>query len=113
MCYGFSLATHNYITFEAVLDIAKVYFLRYGGIMLTKDDLREIRGIVKDEIKTEIDPLKKDVKELKGDVKTLRTDVSKIRKGMDTIVSSFDREYLELRERVENIEHHLGIASSS
>lgn len=85
--------------------------------MLTKDDLSQIKGIVQTEtrkiVKEEVDPLKKDVKELKGDVKTLRTDVAKIRKGMDTIVGSFDREYLELRERVENIERHLGINFSS
>lgn len=89
--------------------------------MLTRNDLTQIkeivqdetRKIVKEELKMEIDPLKKDVKELKGDVKTLRTDVAKVRKGMDTIVSSFDREYLELRERVENIEKHLGINFSS
>jgi len=78
--------------------------------MLTKDDLKQIRGIVQDEtrkiIKEEVDPLKKDVK-------TLKSDVSAIRKDIKQIVSFFDTEYLELRERVEKIEQHLGLNFSS
>lgn len=82
--------------------------------MLTKDDLSQIKGIiqdetrkiVKEELKIEIDPLRRDVK-------ILQKDVTKIRKDVGTIVNYFDREYLELRERVEKIEHHLGINFSS
>lgn len=74
--------------------------------MLTKDDLKEIRGVVREEIKAEIDPLKKDVK-------TLKSDVSAIRKDIKQIVTFFDHEYLELRERVEKIEDHLGITYST
>ncbi len=76
---------------------------------MTKDDLKQIREIVQEEV----DPLKKDVKELKGDVKTLKSDVSAIRKDIKQIVTFFDHEYLELRERVEKIENHLGINFSS
>lgn len=73
--------------------------------MLTKDDLSQIRGIVQEEAF----PLRKDIKELRGDVKVLKKDVTKIRKDINTIVNFFDRDYLDLRQRVENIEQHLGI----
>lgn len=89
--------------------------------MLAKDDLFQIREIIRDEtrkivreeLKVEIDPLKQDVKELKSEVKVLRKDVTKIREDTNTIVNYFDREYLELRNRVENIEQHLGITYTS
>lgn len=102
--------------------------------MLTKDDLKQIRGIVQDEtrkiIKEEVDPikgdlgvlkadvgvlktdvgvLKKDVHVLKVDMKSVKKDVVKIRRDMSTITNFFDTEYLELRQRVEKIEDHLGI----
>jgi len=70
--------------------------------MLTKDDLKEIRGVIREEI----DPLKKDVK-------TLKSDVTEIRRDIKRIINFFDREYLELRKRVEKIEQHLGITFSS
>ncbi len=43
----------------------------------------------------------------------MKSDISVIRKDVKQIVSFFDREYVELRERVEFIEHHLGISLSS
>lgn len=86
--------------------IAKLVKKDYSRGMLTKDDLSQIKVIVQDEtrkiVKEEIDPLKKDVK-------TLKIDVSVIRKDIKQIVTFFDHGYLELRERVENIEQHLGI----
>ena len=74
--------------------------------MLTNQDLNQIRGIVKEEISAEVGPLKKDIK-------TLKSDVAEIRKDIKRIVNFFDREYLELRNRVENIEQHLGITYSA
>lgn len=97
--------------------------------MLTKNDFSQIRTIVKSEVKSETDPLRKgmtslqgevrdlqgEVKEglsgLRSDVKVLRRDVTKIRRDISTIVNFFDREYLELRARVEKIERHLGLAA--
>ena len=88
--------------------------------MLTNNDLSQLKTIiqsetkkiVQEELKLEIGPLRKDVKELKSDVKVLKRDVTKIRTDTDTIVNFFDREYLELRERVEKIEQHLGLSCS-
>lgn len=64
---------------------------------LTKNDLQEIAKVVKtvaiDAVKTEIKPIK--------------LDLSKLRKDVDTMLSMFDREYVDLRTRVERIEDHL------
>lgn len=81
--------------------------------MLTKSDLKQIQKVVKGEVKSEVDPLKKDIKAinatLKKDISTLKKDVTKIRKDMKIVVSLFDREYLELRARVDRLEKHLSL----
>ncbi len=68
-----------------------------GNMTLTKNDLQEIAKVVKtvaiDAVKTEIKPIK--------------LDLSKLRKDVDTMLSMFDREYVDLRTRVERIEDHL------
>ncbi|PIQ69810.1 hypothetical protein COV89_03925 [Candidatus Shapirobacteria bacterium CG11_big_fil_rev_8_21_14_0_20_40_12] len=60
--------------------------------MLTKDDLKQIRGIVQDEtrkiIKEEVDPLKKDVKTLKSDVSAIRKDIKQIEQHLGLNFSS-------------------------
>lgn len=66
--------------------------------MLTKSDLKEIDNVIS-----------KRVKPVGKDIKTLKTDISQIRKDVKTIINYFDREYLELRKRVERIEEHLNI----
>lgn len=69
-------------------------FLYQGSIfrnMLTKDDLVQIKKIV--------DPIKKDVAQTRKDVKVL--------------IAYFDREYVDLRKRVERIEDHLGISDKN
>lgn len=67
--------------------------------MLTKNDLTEIDKIVTQRIKTE----------LKTELKPIKSDIAKMRKDIDVIISLFDREYLDLRKRVERIEDHLNL----
>ena len=67
--------------------------------MLTKSDLKEIDLVVSNRIKVELKPVKEDI--------------SQIRKDTKTLVNFFDKEYLELRKRVERIEHHLHLSSLS
>lgn len=74
--------------------------------MLNKTDLKQIDNVVSKRIKGELVPIKKDIK-------TIKTDVSQIRKDVKTIVNFFDREYLDLRKRVERIEEHLNIEPMS
>jgi len=70
--------------------------------MLTKKDLSEIQKIVQ-----------KEINPIKNDVKTIKSDISQIRNDVKTIVNFFDREYLELRKRVERIEEHLNLDPAS
>lgn len=69
--------------------------------MLTKSDTKIIKDLLK--------PLEQDVTSLKVDVKVIKADVAKIRKDVDAVVDFFDKEYLDIRKRVERIEEHLGL----
>lgn len=75
--------------------------------MLTKNDLSQIRKAVKEELVTH--PTKND---LTKELRPIKDDITHIRKDIKAIVSFFDREYLELRRRVERIEEHLGLLTS-
>ena len=66
--------------------------------MLTKNDLKEIAKL--------IEPINKDIKTLKKDMAQTRNDIK-------VIISYFDREYVELRKRIDRIEEHLDINSSN
>ncbi len=59
--------------------------------MLTKNDLDQIKKI--------IEPIKRDVAQTRKDVKVL--------------IAYFDREYVDLRKRIELIENHLGLPSGN
>jgi hypothetical protein len=63
--------------------------------MLTNQDIKKIDGLFSKRIGEELAPIKKDI--------------VKIRKDQNTIVNFFDKEYLDLRERVEVIERRLSI----
>ncbi len=67
--------------------------------MLTKDELNQIRGIVKEENKASLKPVKEDIKQ--------------IRQDQNRIIAFFDKSYINLRSRVEKIEEVLGIQSSN
>lgn len=67
--------------------------------MLTKSDLKEIDRVVSKRIKTEI----------KTELKPIKSDISKMRKDIDVLISLFDRDYVDLRNRVERIEEHLDL----
>jgi len=81
---------------------------------MTKNDLSQIRGIVQEEtrkivqeetrkiVQEEIEPLKKDISIIKRDVKKIKIDVK-------AHASYFDKEQLELKDRVKTTERQLGI----
>lgn len=82
--------------------------------MLNENDLRKIKGIVKDELKDEFKTVKSDVasirrdtKAFKDELKTVKSDIASIRRDTKTIANFFDREYLTLRARVERVEEFL------
>jgi hypothetical protein len=67
--------------------------------MLEKNDLQQIQLLIRTETRTA----------LKEELKPVKADISQIRKDIKTIVNYFDREYLELRKRVERLEEHLNL----
>ncbi|HUQ85455.1 MAG TPA: hypothetical protein VM077_03970 [Candidatus Limnocylindrales bacterium] len=94
--------------------------------MLTKNDLTQIRDVVKEVVQVEVEPIKQDVKLLqKGmvsmqadvgsllrDIKILKTNDTKIRKDLKTTIDYFDRDNVVLHKKVERIEKHLGLANN-
>ena len=96
--------------------------------MLTKQDLSDIQKVVQTEtrkvILSETPKIVRDIVQsetpkivrseahtiLQQELKPIKEDIAKIRKDISVIVSFFDREYVELRRRVERIEHHLQLS---
>ena len=86
--------------------------------MLTKNDLQQLDTLITKRIHSETrkivqEEIQKETHPIRNDQKTMKEDISQIRKDMKTIISFFDREYLELRKRVERIELHLSLPTSS
>ncbi|KKQ51792.1 hypothetical protein A2865_03250 [Candidatus Woesebacteria bacterium RIFCSPHIGHO2_01_FULL_39_17] len=75
--------------------------------MLSKSDFQQIQDIVRTEVHQETRKI------IKEELAPIKKDITQIRKDIKTIVNFFDREYLELRKRVERIEEHLGLESIS
>ncbi len=63
--------------------------------MLTNEDLTKVKQLVQQET----EPLKKDNKVIK--------------KTLNLIVKLFDKDYVNLRDRVDKIEDHIGISPNS
>lgn len=79
----------------------------YISNMLTKTDLKQIDNLISKRLQN---VATKD--SLKEELKPIKSDVAKIRKDIDVIIALFDREYVNLRKRVEKIEEHLGLSST-
>jgi hypothetical protein len=74
--------------------------------MLTKDDLNQIGNILNNALNTKLEPVKKDIT-------ILKKDVSQTRKDVKVLIAYFDREYVDLRRRIEAIEQHLGLSNKN
>lgn len=72
--------------------------------MLTKNDLNQIRGVVKDEVTAQLDPVKKDIK-------VLKRDVSQIKRNQEVMLDSLDKEQMQQRKRIIRLEEHVGLPS--
>ena len=97
--------------------------------MLTKQDLKAIKSVVRDEVVSEAETTKsnlraeikmsririqEDISNLTDRVKNLeqKTDInnkyiSQVDKKVDLVIKAFDREYLDLQKRVSRVETHL------
>jgi len=78
--------------------------------MLTKQDLSQITTIVRKETKQIVQTETSMI--VQEETRDMKKDIASIRKDIKQIVSFFDREYLELRNRVERIELHLGLQAA-
>lgn len=72
--------------------------------MLTVNDLKLIRQVVKEEIAIQMTPLKRDVEQLKKDVSLLRKDVTQLKKDVNIVITFFDNEMADLKTRVTRLE---------
>jgi len=99
--------------------------------MLTKNDLNQIRSVVKEEVKNEVadqvkmglEPIAKDLSDVKKDLSDVKKDLSnvkkdlkdvkkrvkKIEKTVDVVIDHFDREIVGTQKRVGKIEDHLSL----
>lgn len=81
--------------------------------MLTKQDLQQIGNVIDEKLKPvnkNIASLTKGVSTLTKDVSTLKKDVAQTRNDVKVLISYyFDREYVELRKRIDRIEEHLNL----
>jgi len=85
--------------------------------MLTKNDLNQIRSVVKEEVKNEVadqvkmglEPIAKDLSDVKKDLKDVKKRVKKIEKTVDVVIDHFDREIVGTQKRVGKIEDHLSL----
>ena len=74
--------------------------------MLTKNDLGQIRDVVREEVKVAKDELKSEIKALEK-----RTD-KKLKKMTNSILNYHDEHAIYLRKRIEKLEEHTGILKS-
>lgn len=74
--------------------------------MLSQSDIKQIQDIFRP-VREDVSGLKKGLTQTQGDVKDIKKDVAQTRKDVKVIISYFDREYVELRKRIERIEEFL------
>ena len=94
--------------------------------MLTKTDLNQIRGVVREEvdvvveeklekglepIKKDLTILKSDVTDLKKDVKYLKKKVNRIDRTVSLTVKNYDEGDIKLDRRISKVEEHIGLTS--
>ena len=69
--------------------------------MLTDSDLKKIGNLIDEKLESKLE------EKLETKLKPIKEDVESIRNDQKTLINFFDKEYLELRKRVEKIEKYL------
>jgi len=95
--------------------------------MLTKNDLLQIKKVVRGEVEAESKSLQEDLRgeiklsrmEIQNDVRSLKDKVknieisnNKIQKDIKKVVNFFDEESLQVNKRVERLENHLNLSTN-
>ena len=86
--------------------------------MLDKKDIRKIEDLIQSGNKSLEDRLGNRLesslgKKLESELRPIKSDLAKVRRDVDTMLDLFDRDILDLRNRVEKIEEILNIRSQS
>lgn len=71
--------------------------------MLTKTDLSQIRGVVREEVDIIVE------KKLDSKLKPIKKDLRYLKKTVDLVVKNYDEEDVKLGKRVSKIEEHIGL----
>jgi len=77
--------------------------------MLTKDDLKEIRGAIAEEI----NPIKEEMAPIKKELKEISRRTKRIDKTLSVAIKSLNGDNMSLPKRVKKIEDHLGLSSKN
>lgn len=78
--------------------------------MLTKSDISQIRGVVREEVEIVVESVvDKKLQPLHKELKTIKKDIKHLKKTVDIVVKNYDKGDVDLGKRVTKIEHHLSI----
>lgn len=89
-------------------DIKKTQQTMQSGLKTMQSEF----GVMQSEFKvmqSELKDIRKSQETFQSDLKSIKTDIAKIRTDTSTIVNSFGREVITLRQRVERIEEILNL----
>lgn len=77
--------------------------------MLTKNDVKIIGNLFDEKFDKKLD--EKFENAFKKHISSIKEDITQIRKDQKLIIRFFDREYLNLRKRIERIESYLKLSA--
>jgi len=82
----------------------------YCICMLTKSDLHQIRGVVREEVDTVVEQkLEQKLEPIKKDLQYLKKKVNRIDKTLSLTVRNYDEGDVRLERRIRKIEAHVGL----
>ena len=73
--------------------------------MLSQNDLQAIKGIVRNEINTQVELI------IEKHLKPVKRDIRKIKKDLILVINTFDRDYLKHDKRITSLEKHPNLQS--
>jgi hypothetical protein len=74
--------------------------------MLTRNDLQQIRTIVKEEVQGETKPIRSDISMLQKDMKSVRQKLNKVSKDVDTLIPYFDKRITSLEKDMRSLKQN-------
>lgn len=69
--------------------------------MLTKNDLQQIRDVVREEVKDEV----------KQQLKPVKKDLHSVKKDLSYVIGEYDERIVHAHRKIDKVEKHLGIST--